>query len=212
MKTDDLIRGLTADHAVAEVPPERSFALTMLPGFVVAVLLFAAILGPRPDFAASLGDLRFLFKFLVTLSLALCSALLVWRLVRPGAPKRLRVAALAMVAVVLALGIAAELLTVPRRLWGARLVGQNSIVCLLSIPLFALPMLVAALFALRRGAPTQPALTGAVAGLFAGGVGAAIYAAHCPDDSPLFVAAWYSIAIAGVAAVGAVAGRRVLRW
>ncbi|MEA2988814.1 MAG: hypothetical protein QOG83_1525, partial [Alphaproteobacteria bacterium] len=46
----------------------------------------------------------------------------------------------------------------------------------------------------------------------AGALGAAIYAAHCPDDSPLFIAAWYSIAIAVVAAVGAAAGRWVLRW
>ena len=41
---------------------------------------------------------------------------------------------------------------------------------------------------------------------------AAFYAAHCPDDSPLFVAAWYSLAVALVAAVGAATGRLTLRW
>ena len=51
-----------------------------------------------------------------------------------------------------------------------------------------------------------------VAGLFAGGVAAAIYAAHCPDDSPLFVALWYSLGIAIVALVGGLAGRLALRW
>jgi len=51
-----------------------------------------------------------------------------------------------------------------------------------------------------------------VAGLFSGAVAAAIYAAHCPDDSPLFVALWYSLAIAIVAAAGGIAGRLALRW
>jgi hypothetical protein len=50
------------------------------------------------------------------------------------------------------------------------------------------------------------------AGLLAGGMGAALYAMHCPDDSPLFVATWYGLAIAVVATLGAVLGSRVLRW
>jgi hypothetical protein len=55
-------------------------------------------------------------------------------------------------------------------------------------------------------------MTGAVAGLFAGALGAVLYATHCPDDSPLFVAVWYGLAIAAVALIGALAGRRLLRW
>ena len=45
-----------------------------------------------------------------------------------------------------------------------------------------------------------PSLAGAVAGLAAGGVAATLYAAHCTDDSPLFVATWYTLAIAALAA------------
>jgi hypothetical protein len=41
---------------------------------------------------------------------------------------------------------------------------------------------------------------------------ATLYASHCTDDSPLFVATWYSIATAAVAAIGALAGSRVLRF
>ena len=52
----------------------------------------------------------------------------------------------------------------------------------------------------------------AAAGLLAGGLAATLYATHCTDDSPLFVAAWYSLAIAGVAALGALIGARWLRW
>jgi hypothetical protein len=105
-----------------------------------------------------------------------------------------------------------EMIVVPSDSWREELVGSNSTLCLATIPLLALPVLVATLAVLRRGAPLAPGITGAVAGLFAGGLGAALYAAHCIDDSPLFVAAWYGVAIALVAAVGALAGWKLLRW
>jgi hypothetical protein len=39
-----------------------------------------------------------------------------------------------------------------------------------------------------------------------------LYASHCTDDSPLFVATWYPIATAVVTAAGALIGARVLRF
>jgi hypothetical protein len=44
------------------------------------------------------------------------------------------------------------------------------------------------------------------------GLAATLYASHCSDDSPLFVATWYTIATALVAAIGALAGSRMLRF
>jgi hypothetical protein len=85
-------------------------------------------------------------------------------------------------------------------------------VCLVAIPLIAVGPLAAFLLALRSGAPTAPRRAGAAAGLVAAGLAATLYAAHCSDDSPLFVAAWYSLAISLVVAAGAVLGPRVLRW
>jgi hypothetical protein len=41
---------------------------------------------------------------------------------------------------------------------------------------------------------------------------ATLYASHCTDDSPLFVAAWYTMATALVTAVGALAGAKLLRY
>jgi hypothetical protein len=66
--------------------------------------------------------------------------------------------------------------------------------------------------ALRAGAPRVPAWAGAVAGLLAGCLSAALYATHCPDDSPLFVAVWYALAVMLVTLAGALAGHRLLRW
>jgi hypothetical protein len=68
------------------------------------------------------------------------------------------------------------------------------------------------LFGLRRGAPSNPALAGALAGLLSAGLAATLYAAHCTDDSPLFVATWYTLATAAVAGIGALAGARLLRY
>jgi hypothetical protein len=41
---------------------------------------------------------------------------------------------------------------------------------------------------MRRRRPALPALSGAVAGLIAGGFGATIYAAYCVEGSPFFLA------------------------
>ena len=60
---------------------------------------------------------------------------------------------------------------------------------------FCAAPLVGALLALRQGAPEHPAFAGAAAGLLAGAIGAACYATHCPDDSPLFVAAWWAFLV-----------------
>jgi hypothetical protein len=92
------------------------------------------------------------------------------------------------------------------------MVGSNSRVCLTAIPLISLPLLAAALLGLRHGAPSRPAVTGAIAGLMSAGLAATLYASHCTDDSPLFVAAWYTLAAALVTAIGALAGSRVLRF
>lgn len=212
MRTDDLIRALAADHAVRPAPVEQWFAAALLAGLSAAAALFAWRMGLRPDLAAHLSDPRVPFKFLVTLALAATALPLALRLARPGAKLGAWALALALPPALLAIAIAAELVVMPASSWSARMVGSNAMFCLVSVPMLALPVLAASFIALRHGAPTRPTLAGAVAGLLAGALGAALYAAHCPDDSPLFVAVWYSLAISLVVAVGAAAGRFLLRW
>ena len=212
MKTDDLIRALAADNAVRSMPLRRAFAAAMIHGVVIAFSLYLAILGPRPNFLGLLTEPRFLFKVCLAFLLIALSANLVMRLGKPGAEIRRATLLLAIVPVLLAAGNLAELISVPVGLWSQRLIGTNALFCLKSIPFLGLAPLAATLFCLRQGAPEHPALAGAAAGLLAGAIGAALYATHCPDDSPLFVAAWYSLAIGFVAALGAVAGSRLLRW
>lgn len=56
------------------------------------------------------------------------------------------------------------------------------------------------------------AAAGAAAGLLAGGIAATFFALQCTSDSPLFVAVWYTLAIAGLAAIGAVSAKAMARW
>ncbi len=194
------------------MPPGRALALALIPGVAIALGLHFAVLGLRPHLLTLLGEPRLLFKLCLTFLLAAISGALVSRIARPGACISRITFLLAIVPALLAAAILAELLAVPATLWGQRLIGSNAMVCLESIPFLAAAPLFAALLALRQGAPEHPALAGAAAGLLAGAIGAACYATHCPDDSPLFVAAWYTLAIGFVAAIGAAAGRRLLRW
>jgi hypothetical protein len=212
VKTGDLIRALAADSEVHPMPPGRALALALIPGVAIALGLHFAVLGIRPHLLTLLGEPRLLFKLCLTFLLVALSGPLVLRLVRPGAGVRRAALMLAIVPALLAAAILAELLAVPAAEWGQRLVGTNAIFCLKTIPFLSTAPLVASLLALRQGAPEHPGLAGAVAGLFAGAIGAALYATHCPDDSPLFVAAWYTLAIGLVAAIGAAAGSRCLRW
>ncbi|RUW60737.1 DUF1109 family protein [Mesorhizobium sp. M7A.F.Ca.US.008.03.1.1] len=48
--------------------------------------------------------------------------------------------------------------------------------------------------------------------MFAGAIAATLRAAQYTDDSPLFVATWYTIAISGLAVVGAIGANMVARW
>jgi hypothetical protein len=158
------------------------------------------------------GDPRFLFKFVVTLTLALTALMLGFRLARPGVDTKWLERALLIAPMLLVGGVLIELLTVSASFWSAKLIGSNFKLSLIFIPLLAAPLLAAGLLALRHGAPSRPSFAGAVAGLMAGGFGATLYAANSTDDSPLFVATWYSLAVIAVAIIGALLGRKVLRW
>ena len=90
--------------------------------------------------------------------------------------------------------------------------GVNGVMCLASIIFLSVLPLTATIYALRQGAPTSPGVMGAMGGLLAGSLGAAIFAMHCTNDSPLFVAIWYALAIGLMSMFGLVVGRHALRW
>jgi hypothetical protein len=212
MDTNDLIEALAAD--IRQPAPSLSSVWWAAAGLaiVVAAAVFLAALGPRPDIAVAVETPRFLFKFVVTITLAVSAFGLARALSRPGETWRKSMPYLAIAPALLIMATIVEVLLLPPGTWSAKLVGTNSMVCLTFIPLIGIGPLVIFLLALRHGAPTRPALSGAVTGLLAGGIAATFYAAQCNDDSPLFVATWYTIAVAGLAFIGAASAHRFARW
>jgi hypothetical protein len=212
METERLIRGLASDARLASPPLRSIFAAAVGIAAVVAALVFFGTLGPRPDIALAASTPRFLFKFVLTLALAAAAVSSAAAASRPGAPIGRVLPGLAVAPLLALAALAAEFVSVPSADWAARWIGTNAALCLTFIPLIGIGPLAAFLFALRHGAPTRPSLAGAVAGLVAGGLAATFYAAHCTDDSPLFVTTWYPLAIALLAVAGALAGRIFVRW
>jgi len=212
METDQLIRTLAADNAHRARPVSLVLALALLAAAPVSVAMFFAGFGFRPDIMTAMHNPFFDFKFVVTLALAISAIAISLHLSRPEASLRGWAWLLLIPIGLLVAGIGAEMMMPQRLPMMTRLMGNNAWICLTAIPLMSLPLLAAALVGLRHGAPTRPAIAGAIAGLLSAGLAATLYASHCTDDSPLFVATWYTIAAALVTALGALAGPRVLRF
>lgn len=210
MKTDQLVAALVADRRHG-TPPGRSIVYAIAAGSLVSLAIFALAFGPRVDLAAAFTTWRFDLKLVLVfmallVALAGCAAL-----ARPIASGRLLSRAWPLL-LLAATAVTVELLVQPRSAWMTRLVGSNALVCLTAIPLFSLAPLAGLMVALRRAAPASPARAGAMAGALAATVAATIYAFHCFDDSPLFVLTWYPLATLPAIALGALIGRRLLRW
>jgi hypothetical protein len=212
MDTDRLIRTLAADNAHRERSVGLVLALALLTAAPFSLAMFLMELGVRPDVMTAMRNPFFDLKFLVTLALALPAIAIAIHLSRPEASTRGWAWLLLIPVGLLGIGIAGEMMMPQRLPMMTRLVGSNSRTCLMAIPLLSLPLLAGALFAMRHGAPTRPAVAGAFAGLVSAGLAATLYASHCTDDSPLFVATWYTLAAALVTAIGALAGAKVLRF
>lgn len=213
MKTEDLIRGLAVD-ACARTPSVALRLAWALPlGFVASLVLFALALGPRADALDSVVSNAFFdLKFVIVLALASGALFVAHVLTRPEVNKTGRMWLLLAPLALLAIGIAADFIVPQEEGWRARLIGDNAQICLTAIPILSLPILGATLWSLRHGATSHPAWLGALTGLIASGLAAALYAAHCTDDSPLFVAVWYTAAIALMTLIGTLLGSRVMRY
>ena len=169
-------------------------------------------LQPRPNIAEAVTEPGFLYKWVLTLTLLASALVLMLQLARPQPLSRNGLLLLLAPVGVLALGVAYELLSLPSSDWMPTMIGTSAAACMTYIPMLSALPLAVLLLALRQGAPSRPALTGAVAGLAATGIGATFYASHCTNDSPLFMAAWYVLGTAIMAVAGAFLGARLLRW
>lgn len=212
MKTEKLISLLASDRAVPSPDLRARLAIGGLAGAAVSLAVLLAFYGLRPDLGAALADWRIAVKFAFASSLALGAAAISMRLWRPFPLPGRAWLLLLPAPLILAAGCMAELATVPAVDWAQRAIGTNAVSCIVSVPLLSIGPLVGLLWALGEGAPASTRQAGLAAGGLAAGIGAAIYALHCPDDSPLFLAIWYAAAIGFVSLLGLQGGGRMLRW
>jgi hypothetical protein len=211
MKTDDLISALAADSRAMQPPVTRTAAIAFLLGGMASLAILLAAMGLRPDIADAVATWRFDLKLaLAALAFVLGFGECV-RLARP-APANGPSVLVWLVPTLLLVAVAIELAVIPAEAWSVRLIGTNAAPCVVAIPLLSVVPLAVGLSAMRSGAPRSPTLAGAAIGFASAMLAATLYGLHCFDDSPLFVATWYTLASAPVVATGALIGRRVLRW
>ena len=213
MKTDELIDMLGTNIEPVKGGQLRNtllFALAV--GAGAALCLMLAIFGMP---AEVLGGGYFGFMLLslaFTLGLVGAGASFLIRAARPGKPGRRPLFVIGLLFLgVLSAGIVALVVTHPAA-WSGMIFGPQWAACLICVPLFAIAPFAALVWALRREAPTNLTWTGAITGLVAGALGAAIFAFHHPAGSIPFIALWFGGPIVLCALVGAIVGPRLLRW
>ena len=213
MHTDDLIAALARGvEPVAPYAARRYLGAALLVGSSLALLGMLVVLGLNPELTAYSGRAMFWVKFGMPLLVLLAGVVALERLSRPGkALGASGFALLAPVALVWGLG-ALELSRADAGSRGELMLGVTWLVCPFYVAMLATPAFVSALWALRSLAPTRLRLTGAVAGLFAGAVGAWAYALHCPELAAPFIAIWYVLGMLLPVVPGVILGPRLLRW
>jgi hypothetical protein len=213
MKTDDLIAALVADAAPVDAArADRQFAAKLGAAALVSLIAMLLWMGPRPDIATASGQPMFWLK--LAFPAAVGGAALVWlrRLSYPGMrPGRAPLAVVAPFALVW-LAAAVALLAAGAGERMPMVFGETWKECPTSIAVLAIPAMALAFWAVRALAPTRLRLAGAATGLFAGAASALAYALHCPETEVPFLAVWYVLGMLIPAGIGALLGRRLLRW
>lgn len=213
MKTDELITLLSTNlEKVDSAKFGRNICNAVLWSVGAASLAAILVLGERPSVREFPTLIVLLVKFIFGLSIAGLASLYLIKHSRPGGETRVPIGLMAVPFLAVMAIAAVNLLLSPRSHWQHMLVGNQWLVCLISIPIIAIVPFGLVMWVMRLAAPTNLRRTGALAGLLAGGVSATAYALHCTDDSLPFVALWYGGTVILCTVTGAVLGARLLRW
>lgn len=211
--TDELIASLSASPS--RIGPNAAavrIALAVVVGGVVTFAIAMAWLGFRPDLAEAIHRPTIWMKWAYTGSIAAVALLAVRRLARPEMSYPRGIGLVGLPVALLAATALVQLARMPAGELAHAWLGHSSRDCGMRIVVLSVPVLAGLLVAFRRFAPARPRLTGAVAGLAAGGVGATLYGFACPETSAMFVVTFYTLGIAMATLVGLLVGPRFLRW
>jgi hypothetical protein len=213
MKTQDLITLLVNDAAAVEPnATARRFALALVWGALGAMLIMLVHLGVRADIAEAALLPMFWMKLVLVACIAASGLLTAAHLSQPGARIGLVPVVLATPVLVVCGMEAWTLLEAGTSGRAELLPGKTWNQAPLSIFILSIPALAAAFWAMKGLAPTRLVLSGAAAGMLAGGIGAIAYSFHCTEMAVLFVGIWYFAGVLLPVAVGAALGPILLRW
>ena len=213
MRTDDLIAMLSTNvEPVDRRKLVRTFGAALILGGTAVVAVVVVGLGARTDLTEVDAFVPLLLKIMFTIAILGLAWTYLIRFARPGGERRSPLALLALPFVVIVVLAAISLASTPHSHWNNMIVGDQSLECLLSIPVIAIAPFALIIWAVRQAMPTDLRRAGALAGLAAGALSATGYALHCVDDSVPFVALWYGGTIALCMLAGAALGPRLLRW
>jgi hypothetical protein len=213
MKTGDLVALLSTNpEPVDRRLVVRTLCVALAAGSIVALGIALVGLGVRSDLITARALIFLAAKLFFSVGIVSLALVYLTRLARPGGERKTPFFLVAMPFLVIVVLAVISLGLAPSSHWDKMIVGDEWLECLLSIPIIAIVPFAAAIWAVRKAAPTNLARTGAFAGLIAGGVSAMAYALHCTDDSLPFVAVWYGGTIVLCTLAGAALGPRLLRW
>jgi len=210
MKTEDLIAALSADTTSQPTMGARLLR-TMPVAVLVALVAVVALWKVRPDLAAALASPA-LIKTAMPAVLALAALWLARGLSRPESRARAQWAVVLVLLAGCAVALVQGLMLGGMSGLMTALDTPNLLTCFLSIPVLSALPLAAVLWSMNSGAPSNPRLAGAAAGLLAGAAGTAVYSLHCPKDALLFFAPAYGMNVLIMVGAGTLLGPRWLRW
>ena len=213
MQTTDLIDRLAVElRPTAQRAAWKSLIVALSVGLVVALGAAWVSFGLGKDFVSMLLTSSLWMKWAYALGVSAAAFSLCARLARPeGAPGALPFL-LGVPFLVLGAIALIEVAGVPVDEQRALCLGRTALMCPWIIGALAIPIFVAALWALRTLAPTRQRLAGFSAGCLAGAAAAGLYALHCEETAAAFVVSWYTAGILLPGLVGVLIGPRVLHW
>jgi hypothetical protein len=206
--TDDLIHSLASTAGTQRSASlQAAFTITAAASLACALLVVFSVIGIRQDFADMAVRMPFAFKVVYSSALVIGASVVALYAATPGASPTALYAMLPAV-IFLACGVMFDPTGFP-------IMGRTDTavaICVGRILFLSLPAMILTFIFMRKAAPTQPLFAGAVIGMLSASVGALAYTIACRNDGTAFVAIWYTMTCAIMAAVGAIVGRRLLRW
>ena len=215
MRTDDLIGALSQDAKIRPIRPLWVYvalgALALL-GWTLYLQLSSGM-GVRVNWLHAVADPIVAAKQVlpVLLAIALFPIIRLLRFPETEGSSYLITPAILFAFAMAVLFFMGWVSTAPS-LRQENLMGSSQMKCLITIPIYSWVVTGFMFFALKSSAPVNPARTAFLAALFSSALATVIYAFGCTEDSPLFYALWYSVAMFGASLIAGVVGARYLKW